>query len=123
VIAPKPCPPQKVLLLYDGECPFCRAKAASWEGTSRGNVQILPIQSGAGEGYGFPATRSPQSVVLIEMSGEIFTGAGAVFRLASIRGNGAGALLWWLYRRVGAFRLLAEWGYRLVARHRGSLTA
>src|ERR1019366_8515172 len=51
-------------------------------------------------------------VVLIETSGEVFTGAAAVFRALQNR------WLLWAYARVPGARPLAEDGYRFVARHR-----
>ena len=108
----------KPLLLYDGDCPFCCRSAASLGNGLGKTISVLPVQSGAGIQYGFCADKRPGAVALVECNGEVFTAAAAIFRLMSISGGRPGGLLWLLYRKVRVFRLLAEWGYRLIARIR-----
>ena len=60
----------------------------------------------------------PDAVLLIESSGQSFSGAAAIIRLMVIERLSAGPLLWWLYGRMAIFRWLAEGGYRFVARNR-----
>lgn len=112
------CTTAKAILLYDGECPFCRVQAGHWEKVIGENGVVLPVQSGAGERYGFSAAGRPEALILIDDGGFVFTGAAAVFRLMSMKGGRPGSLLWRLYRRFQMFRLLADWGYRQVARCR-----
>lgn len=84
-----------------------------------GKVNVFPVQDGAGEKYGIARDEGLKAVILIEdNNGEIHAGAAGVLRLMSIQGSIPGALCWWLYRRVGLFRLLSGWIYRLVARNR-----
>jgi predicted DCC family thiol-disulfide oxidoreductase YuxK len=109
---------QQGILLYDGECPFCCSSVAHWEPLVKGKVNVVTAQSGGGEKYGFPAGQGAGALTLIEGSGEILSGAAAVFRLLEIQGSRLGALLWWTYRRAKPFQALADWGYRMVARYR-----
>lgn len=81
-------------------------------------MNALPAKTGVGSEYGFLSGGTLEAVTLIEGSGEIFTGTGAVFRLMKIQGSHVGSALGWLYEKVALFRLLAKSGYRMVARHR-----
>ncbi len=110
--------PHRTLLLYDGECRFCRRSALMMAHGAGERVRILPAQSGAGTSYGICADRRPNEVTLIENNGKILHGAAAIFRLMNLQGSRAGELLWWFYRKVGIFRAFAEWGYRIIARMR-----
>jgi len=83
-----------------------------------GNLDFQPSQSGGGEGFGFSRSESLGAVKLIEENGEIRSGAAAVFRLMALGGSAVGTALWALYEGSSIFRMVTEWGYRLVADHR-----
>jgi predicted DCC family thiol-disulfide oxidoreductase YuxK len=115
-------PQAKPLLLYDGDCGFCRAWIARWSRATGGRVEFAPYQDGATR-YpphpDIPAADLARAVHLIEPDGHVTSGAEAVFRaLAWAPGHG-----WplWLYRRVPGFARMSEWGYAAVARNRGAL--
>ena len=115
------------LLIYDGDCGFCRSWIARWRSLTGETVDYLPYQEAAAEFPAIPVEDFKRSVHLIEPGGQgssfavpqISTGAKAVFRaLRDVPGRG-----WmdWAYGRVPGFAPATEAGYRWVAGHRSSL--
>jgi predicted DCC family thiol-disulfide oxidoreductase YuxK len=114
-------PAPRPLLIFDGDCGFCRAWVARWRQTVDRLVDIAPSQQAASAYPEIPAARFAKSVVLIEPGGQARFGAAAVFRtLAYAPGRG---LPWGLYRFVPGVAPVTELVYRMIARHRGAATA
>lgn len=109
----------KHLLLYDGDCGFCRRWITRWKENVGDKVEFQPYQT-AGLLESFPETllsECKKSVVLIDTeSREKWTGAHAVFKVLAFdpRSN------WYLkcYKYVPLFAPISEFFYRLVANHR-----
>jgi len=110
----------KPLLVYDGDCDFCRTWIARWQRVCGERVDYAPYQEAAARFPKIESVRFKHAVHLIEPDGRVSQAAEAVFRSLSYR-RGGGWLLW-LYLRVAPFAALSEWGYSLVARHRGRLS-
>jgi predicted DCC family thiol-disulfide oxidoreductase YuxK len=93
---------RRPLLVFDGDCGFCRAWVARWRQTIDRVVDVAPSQQVASAYPGIPVARFAESVVLIEPDGTARFGAAAVFRaLAYAPRHG---LAWALYRFVPAWR-------------------
>lgn len=115
-----PCvPPGRPLLIYDGACSFCRKWIARWRRWTGERVDYAAASDAAGRFPDIPTERFRESVVLVEPDGRVSYAAEAVIR--SLPGARGGAVLCWCYARLPGFAGLAEWAYRLVARHRGRL--
>lgn len=110
------------LVLFDGECGFCRSGVKRWMQVGEGKLDFAPSQSGQGEAYGFPATQPLGAIHLVERDGQIRTGAAAVFRMMDLCENRAGSVAWTVYKKSGLFRVLADWGYARVAARRAMLS-
>jgi predicted DCC family thiol-disulfide oxidoreductase YuxK len=110
----------KPLLIYDGDCGFCRRWIARWQLLTGDSVEYAPFQEVGGE---FPEISKEQfeaSVQLIEPSGMVSRGAEAVFRsLAYAPGK---RRMLWMYEKIPGVAPLTEWGYRFIARHRTGLS-
>jgi len=107
------------LLVYDGDCAFCRRALTLWRRVARGRVDDLPAREAAALFPEVPLERFREALHLRHPDGSWSRGAGAVFHaLAFVPGHGLGL---WFYRRVPGFAAASEWGYRLVARHRRGL--
>ncbi len=114
------------VLVYDGDCGFCKAWIDLWREFTGNAVNYVSSQSLDAE----VKERNPlvrksdfdESVVLILPTGEIYRGAEAVFRtLLRSLGSWTGIwakILWLAYQYLPGFRGLSEWSYRLVARNR-----
>jgi predicted DCC family thiol-disulfide oxidoreductase YuxK len=103
------------LLLFDGDCGFCRYWVARWRAITRDQVDYAPAQQEAAR-FRIPKESWSHSVQLLTPAGANYAGAEAVFRtLASSPGH-----RWALtaYKRLPGLRTLTEWAYRLVADHR-----
>jgi predicted DCC family thiol-disulfide oxidoreductase YuxK len=109
-------PHHKPLLVFDGDCGFCRAWIARWQRTTGDRVDYAPYQEVASRFPEIPESRFAGAVQLVEPGGRWSQGAEAVFRsLAYAPGRG-----WplWLYRHLPGFAPASERLYRLVAGNR-----
>jgi predicted DCC family thiol-disulfide oxidoreductase YuxK len=114
-------PPPKPLLIFDGDCGFCRRWIRRWESETGEAVDYSPSQEVASRFPEIGAEAFRRSVQLVLPSGEVLEGAHAVFRaLAEARRKG---FLLGAYRTVPGFAFSTELAYRLVARHRGAASA
>ncbi|MBZ5638556.1 MAG: lipase maturation factor family protein [Acidobacteriia bacterium] len=113
-------PGSKPLLVFDGDCGFCRRWIGRWRGATGDRVDYAPYQEAASRFPEIPRTSFEHAVHLIDTDGGVTSGAEAVFgALARVPGRG-GAL--WAYRRVPGFRGVSERLYRGVAAHRPLLS-
>lgn len=106
----------KPLLVYDGDCGFCRLWIARWRAATGDRVDYAPYQEVAARFPGVPRERFAGAVQLLDADGRWYGGADAVFRtLATAPGR-----RWplWLYRRLPGVRPVTEAAYRLVAANR-----
>jgi predicted DCC family thiol-disulfide oxidoreductase YuxK len=111
-------PPTKPLVLFDGDCGFCRRWIAVWRGWTGDAVDYAASQESD------PATRFPEipptefdnSIQLLQPDGTVYSGAEAVFRaLATVPG-----FRWplWIYDHVRGADWISEKLYAFVAAHR-----
>ena len=111
-------PPPRPLLVFDGDCHFCRGWIARWRERTGDLVDYAPLQERAAAFPEAARAEFEREVKLIEPNGRMTGGAEAVFRtLALGRGAGGRALLW-AYQRVPLVEPVADAGYAFVARHR-----
>ncbi|ARS37328.1 thiol-disulfide oxidoreductase DCC family protein [Pontibacter actiniarum] len=107
--------PPRPVLVYDGDCSFCKYWVHRWQHRTQGRVQYVPFQEVPDRFYGISHTQFRQSVYLITRYGQRLHGAEAVAVLLQLSGYGT-----WsgLYYRLPFVSTVAEAGYRLVANHR-----
>jgi predicted DCC family thiol-disulfide oxidoreductase YuxK len=104
------------VLLYDGECRFCRQWVDRWRETGAGRIDFEPSQAAGGRFPEIPAAALDEAVHLVDTDGAVCRGAEAVIRTyARLSGRSH-----WV--RVGQrsrlFRRSTEAAYRWVAGHR-----
>ncbi len=109
---PQPLP----LLIYDGDCTFCRLWIAYWRQLTGDRVDYRPFQQAANDFPDIPRQSFEQSVQLILPDGQILSAARAVFRVLAEPPNWGWLL--WLYEHVPLFAPVSEGVYRLIADHR-----
>jgi len=109
------------LLIYDGECRLCVSTKHKLEqagvGKAGSDVQFVAYQSEEAKrvlGQLYRLGR-PDMAFLVRPSGEVHQGLEAFLPLAPSLPGGR-LLLWCL--RIPLAKRLAEWGYRMIARHR-----
>ena len=96
--------PERPLVLFDGNCGFCRIWIDYFQALTGERVDYAPTDE-----------PSPKSVVIELPDGERYVGAHAVAEL--LRYAPGFGWLAWLYR-LPLFATLSEWAYRIVAEHR-----
>src|SRR3954471_23131532 len=86
-------PPDKPLVLFDGDCQFCRRWIERWRELSAGSVEYAPFQE---RGSRFPEVSGAEfeeALHFIDKDGAVYRGAEAVFRSLG-KGGGGRALVW-----------------------------
>ncbi len=114
-------PPDKPLLIFDGDCGFCRRWIARWKTLTGDRVDYAPSQEAAPRFPEISEEEFRRSVQLVTPDGKVFDGAEAVFRsLAFAPRRG------WLlaaYESVPGFAPMTELAYRAIASHRDAASA
>src|SRR5215217_6535608 len=112
-----PNPPSKPLMIWDGECHFCKRWIERWREITAGKVAYATYQETTQGFPQIPFERLERSVALIEPDGETFFAAEAVYR--SLAHRPSTKWLAWSYDHVPGFAAISEAGYKFIARHRG----
>jgi lipase maturation factor 1 len=110
-------PPPKPLMVFDGECLFCRRWIERWRASTGDAVDYAPSQEVAARFPEFSSDEFRGAVQLIETDGSVYSGAEAVFR------SRGGKALRWAYGNVPGLAAVTEFGYRIVARNRSAASA
>jgi predicted DCC family thiol-disulfide oxidoreductase YuxK len=113
-------PAQRPLMLYDGDCNFCRRWIARWRQLTGEAVDYEPYQQAADRFPEIPVNAFQGAVQLILTTGEVYSGAEAVFRALSHAGRRRWVLC--AYHHIPGVAPVSESFYRLVARHRGAFS-
>ena len=109
-------PPPKPLMIWDGECHFCKRWIERWREVTAGKVDYKTYQEAADRFPEIPVERFKRAVAFIEPDGETFFAAEAVYR--SLRYRFSSRWLAWSYDQVPGFAATSEVAYKFIARHR-----
>ena len=114
-------PPARPLMIWDGDCHFCRRWIERWRVLSEGRVDFVTSQEAAASYPEIPAEQFQQAVVLIVLDGTVLTGAEAVFRSFAYRSSHRWRAR--CYKVVPGLAAVSELAYRIMARHRSAASA
>ena len=107
------------LLIFDGDCSFCRAWVEYWKDLTGDRVEYSPLVE---VGERFPQVSQHQfksAVQLVLPDGEVRSGAHAVFTaLASLPDR---RWMLWSYERLPGVAAVCDAAYRAIAAHRSAL--
>ena len=109
-------PPPKPLMIWDGECHFCKRWIERWQEITAGKVDYVTYQQAAHQFPEIPIEQFKRAVALVEPDGETFFAAEAVYR--SLQHRPSRKWLAWSYDHVPGFAAISESAYKFVARHR-----
>jgi len=109
------------LLVFDGNCHFCRQWVARWQRTTGDRVRYEPYQTAAWKYPEVSDREFAESIQYFEQGKQRRQGANAVFH-ALAWGSHWGKLLVFLYNHIPVFAALAEYFYRFVARNRSAFS-
>ena len=110
-------PPPKPLMIWDGECHFCKRWIERWREITSGEVEYVTYQEAANRFPEIPIEQFKRAVAFIEPDGKAFFAADAVYR--SLRYRSSRRWLAWSYDRVPGVAAVSEIAYKFIARHRG----
>ena len=110
-------PLDRPLLIYDGECNFCRRWIRRWKDGTGERVGYCEFQNLGDRFPEIPRAAFAGAVQLIELDGRVLSGADAVFRIFDFAPEGR--RLPRLLRRLPGFMPVARAAYRFAASHRG----
>ncbi len=113
--------PPKPLLIWDGECDFCRLWIERWREITEGKVDYATYQEAAVRFPEIPVDQFTRAMAFIKPDGDVFFAADAVYRSLAYRRSRR--LLAWSYNRVPGFAAVSETGYGFIARHRNFTSA
>jgi len=109
-------PPPKPLLIWDGDCDFCRLWIERWREMTADKVDYTTYQQAGDRFHEISPEQFNRSLVLIQSDGTVFFAAEAAYRsLASHRSR---EWLAWGYDHVPGFAAVSETAYGFIARHR-----
>jgi len=111
-------PPDRPLLVFDGDCGFCRYWLARWRRVVGDRFDAEPYQQAAARFPDLPRDRFRHAVQLVLPDGTVYEGAEAAYRLRALAPGRSG----WLaaYLSLPGFRPVSDLGYRLIADHRNA---
>ena len=110
----------KPLLIYDGDCSFCRYCVDYGRCLTKDALAYRPYQEVASQFPQIEMERFRAAAQFVDADGKVSSGAEAVFRALSYAPRWRWLL--WLYIRFRLFASIAEMTYRWVARHRNHLS-
>ena len=109
-------PPPKPLMIWDGECHFCKMWIERWREITAGKVDYATYQQAAYQFPEIPLDQFKHAMAFIEPDGKTFFAAEAVYR--SLQYRSSRKWLAWSYDHVPGFAAISESAYKFVARHR-----
>ena len=110
-------PPPKPLMIWDGECHFCKRWIERWQEITAGKVDYVTYQQAAHQFPEIPIEQFQRAVALVEPDGKTFFAAEAVYR--SLQYRPSRKWLAWSYDHFPGFAPISETAYQFIARHRG----
>lgn len=106
----------KPLLIYDGDCGFCKYSVRYWHQLTGDKVEYKPYQEVADQYPQIPREAFKRAIQYVAPDGKISSAAKASFLTVShAKGRGLGL---WLYKKLPGFAFISEKVYAFIAAHR-----
>jgi predicted DCC family thiol-disulfide oxidoreductase YuxK len=109
-------PPARPLMIWDGECHFCKRWIERWREITAGQIDYATYQEAAGRFPEIPLEQFKRAIAFVEPDGKTFFAAEAVYRSLACRSSRK--WMAWSYDHVLGFAAISEIGYGFIARHR-----
>src|SRR5437899_3984438 len=110
-------PPPRPLLIWDGDCDFCKLWIERWREITAGKVDYATYEQAAHQFPEIPRDEFRRAMAFIEPGGEAFLAAEAVYRSLGYRSSRR--WLAWSYDHVPGFAAISETAYNFIACHGG----
>lgn len=105
------------LMIYDGDCSFCRHLVDRLAKSTKGRVDYKPYQEGLNEFPQLTEKKCETAVQFVDIDGQVYSAAKGVFKALTYT-SGWG-WLYGCYKKNKSFAKMAEGFYRWIARNRG----
>jgi predicted DCC family thiol-disulfide oxidoreductase YuxK len=105
------------ILIYDGDCRFCRFWVARWRARIGDRIEVAPARQAADRFPDIPPESFAGAVQFVDADGSVCSGVEAIARALALAPGGGAALR--AYRAIPGAAALSEWLYRRVAANRG----
>ena len=106
----------KPVLIYDGQCGFCRLWLEYIQALLGDSVEWLPSQQIGNRFLKIDRDEFKRTVVLVDAAGNVHRGAAAIFTVLALAPNRGFWL--WLYHSLPPFRWISDAAYGWIAAHR-----
>lgn len=108
-------PPSQNILVWDGDCGFCKFWKTRWEAKTKGKIEFKTFQTTAENFPDIPLKEFKKASRLIETDGKIYSGPDSAYRSLWHAGN---HIYHELYKKSGWFKYLSDHGYNHIAKNR-----
>ena len=107
----------KPLLVFDGECGFCRRLASKWHEKTGEQIDFTPANEITDNFRHTSLEGIENEIKLIYPEGRVYSGAAAAFKVIE-QSQSPLRMLSWIYNHTHAFDPIWEWIYKIVSRNR-----
>ncbi len=104
------------ILIYDGDCRFCRFWVARWRARIGDRIDVAPSRQVADRFPDIPPESFTGAVQFVDANGRVYPGVEGIARALALAPGGGSALR--AYRNIPGAAAVSEWFYRLVAANR-----
>lgn len=108
------------VMLYDGDCACCQNWIQKWDKITKGRVIYLTYQKHLGSYPQITEKACKAAAQLIMPDKKVYSGAQAVLKTLSLAGKYK--ILLWKYEHIPLFGQFCEFIYRIIAKHRSTLS-
>lgn len=112
-------PKDKPLLVYDGNCGFCKYWIIKWKRLTQNHVTYTPFQKAAKNLADIPEHYFKEAVRFIDLEGNVGNGPEAAYQTLQYKNSYRFLARW--YSKYSLFRKISDYGYQWVADHRNFL--
>ena len=108
-------PPKKPMLVWDGDCGFCKFWKTRWELKTNGQIEFRTYQEVAKNFPDIPLKEFKKASKLIEPNGQVYNGPDSAYRSLYYSGN----KIWHnLYASHKIFQSISDHAYNHIAKNR-----
>jgi len=108
-------PPSSPILVWDGECKFCKWWKTRWELRTKNDLSFKTYQEVAAQFPDIPEKEFKKASRLIEIDGCVYSGSDSAYRSLYIAGDDKWHI--W-YAKEGWFQKISDLGYNHIAKNR-----
>ncbi|WP_339702810.1 DCC1-like thiol-disulfide oxidoreductase family protein [uncultured Marixanthomonas sp.] len=109
-------PTGKPVLVWDGECGFCKYWVTRWQSLTRNKIEYKTYQEIASQFHDIPLKEFKKASRLIETNGKIYSGPDSAYRSYTYSTKNLPWHSW--YCNYSWFTKLSDHGYNYIAKHR-----